>query len=87
VFRVQCRSRRLGHLVPRRANRNSISSLRVSTLECTSESSALIPREKPGLNQHSVIESLESVFDPQVREKIVCGDEYTRESFRPASSE
>jgi hypothetical protein len=47
----------------------------------------LIPREKPGLNQHSVIESLESVFDPQVREKIVCGDEYTRESFRPASSE
>jgi hypothetical protein len=33
----------------------------------------LIPSEDAGLNEHSVIESLESVFDPQVRTKIVCG--------------
>jgi hypothetical protein len=31
--------------------------------------------EEAGLDEYSVIESLESVFDPQVGKKIVCGDE------------
>jgi hypothetical protein len=32
-------------------------------------------RQQPGLDEHPVIEGVESLFDPQVRKKFVRGDE------------